>query len=145
MQHATKTKDYIEKITRSELKKIRERVRNYIEGATLSLIGLEKRYSNSYEIDHCNGRSSILTDAFKRIATEEAEKIARTYKPTKEDLASWQKAFESEIKNQMKYKMQDLAKIKAEEISKEYVAKIKIDVDKILEEELETQAKNLPF
>jgi hypothetical protein len=128
-------KEDLEELTQKELRNIRQKIKMYIENATLSLIGLEKRGSD-YEIDHCNGRSSVLTEAFKTIAREEATKIAKTYKPTKEDITGFQEAFKKELKNQMSYALRDEAKIKATELAKEMFSKTKIDIDKILSTEI---------
>ena len=103
-----------------------------LEGSLLSLLGLSKDYGGKYSIDHCNGRNSILTDAFQRYAIEEAEKIAKNYKPSKEDLVGFTQAFEREFKNQFSYVIRDLAKKKAEEIAKEGLAKINIEIDSLL-------------
>jgi hypothetical protein len=135
MERKKTYKENLEELTKNELKQIRGRIKHYIENATLNLIGLEKRGSD-YEIDHCNGRSSVLTEAFRKIASEEAEKIARTYKPTKEDIIGFQSSFAKEFKNQISYVIRDEARIKAVEMAKEMFSKTKIDIDKILSTEI---------
>ena len=129
-------KETLEELTKKELKQIRNKIKSYIENATLSLIGLEKRGSDYEIVDHCNGRSSILTDAFKSIASEEAKKIAKTYKPTKEDISDFQEVFRKELKSQMYYATEKEAKIKAEELAKEMFSNTKLNIDKILSTEL---------
>ena len=136
-------KENLEELTKNELKQIRCKIKHYIESATLSLIGLEKR-GNDYEIDHCNGRSSILTEAFKSIASEEAKKIAKSYKPTKDDIGGFQESFKKELKNQMTYIIRDEAKIKATELAKEMFSNTKIDIDKILSSEIQ-EINGIPF
>lgn len=141
----TEYKSSVEKIVRDELKNTRKKVRSYIESALLSIIGLEKRYSNKYEIDHCNSRNSVLIDAFQKIAKDEAEKLAKTYKPTNEDIASFKEAFATEYRRQVKYQLDDIAKQRAQKYLEEQFSKVKIDVDKILKEEIGEPQNDLPF
>jgi len=124
------------------IKNIRPQIKKYLESAVLSIIGLEKRCGgDKYEIDHCNGRSSVLIDAFREIALDEAKKIAGTYKPTKDELLSFRESFAREYRNQMDYVMRDLANKKIAKDCKKMFSQIKIDIDKqvkksILEEPL---------
>lgn len=114
------------------IKEFQPRVKDILEKATLSLLGLEKRGYSEFEIDHCNGRNSVLIDAFKKMAEAEATKIASTYKPTKEDIVNFKSAFEREYKNQMSYAIRDIVKEKVrEDITKE-MEKISINVNDIL-------------
>jgi hypothetical protein len=132
---------YIEKTTKEEMKNARSNIKKYLEGALLSLLGLEKKYNNEFEIDHCNGRNSVLIDAFRELAVNEARKIASEYKPKKEELQVFKSTFERELKNQFSYVIQDVAKQKAMELAHMAGEKVKIDVDKILEEEFGEKIK----
>ena len=101
----------------------------------LSLLGLEKRSNYDYEIDHCNSRNSVLIDAFRSMAIDEAKKIASRYKPSKAELSIYEAAFKKEVNNQFGYAIHDVAKTKAQELATEAGEKIKVNVDKILDEE----------
>ena len=122
----------VEKIATEELKSLDRKAKTYIESALLSLIGLTKSYSNKYEIDHCNGRSSVLTDAFKKMAQKEAEKVASNHKFTKEDIANFKEAFDREVKSQMSYVIRDLAKQRATEEVQKIFDGVKIDVEELI-------------
>ena len=138
-------KNIIEENVKKELKDIEKKIHIYIEKSVLSLIGLEQEYYGRYEIDHCNGRNSVLIDVFRRIAIGEAEKIAKNYKPTKEDLLNYDKSFKDEMKSKMKTALANLAETKAQELTKEMFDKIKIDIDKLLEEEKIKTDKEIQF
>lgn len=129
----------IEKQARAELKNARVNVKKYLEGAILSLLGLEKKYNNDYEIDHCNGRNGVLIDAFRELAITEARKIAAGYKPTKEELNIFEEAFRKELKSQFYYAIRDAAKVKAVQAANEAAEKMKVDIDQLLEEEFGTK------
>jgi hypothetical protein len=135
-------KNQVQELTKKELVNAKANIKKYLEGALLSLLGLEKRYSNEYEIDHCNGRNSVLIDSFRELAISEARKIASEYKPSKEDLSVYKVAFERELKNQFSYCIRDIAKAKAVELARDVMATVKIDVDEILEKEFGEKPKD---
>lgn len=128
------------KVVTDKIKTYRVDVKKQIESALLSLIGLEnKTYGgNHLEIDHCNGRNSVLIDAFRNIAIGEAEKMARSYKPTKEDIAGFQEAFAKEYRSQISYKIRDAARAKAEIDFREFATKQNVNIEKIVTEALES-------
>ena len=130
----------IQGIAKTELKKARANISRYMEGALLSLIGLEKKgWGNNnpeFEVDHCNGRNSVIIDAFREIAIDEARKIASGYKPTGKELDIYRQAFIKEVKNQFSYAMRDAAIAKAKELANQAAEKIQINIDELLEEEL---------
>lgn len=136
MKRKVQFKEELEKLTKAELKQTRSRVSKYLESATLSILGLEKKYNGDFEIDHCNGRNSVLIDAFRDLAKTEANRIAQNYKPNKEELAVFEEAFKRELRSQFGYIIRDVAKGRAQQLANEVMSKIKIDVDKILAEEL---------
>ena len=140
----TKTKTLKTILEETALEVVTEKIKTYradvnsqIEDALLSIIGLEKRHNSSMEIDHCNGRNSVLIDAFRNIAKDEAEKIARNFKPSKEDFAGFKEAFASEYRSQIRYSIRDLAKSKAHSDFKDFADNEKIDISKIVKEALE--------
>ena len=116
------------------IKESKNRIPKILENATLSLLGLEKNYQGNYEIDHCNGRNSVLIDAFKRLATTEAEKIAKSYRPSATDIAGFVAAFEREYKSQMNYIIRDLARERAKKDVAAEVEKLTLDIKKMIEE-----------
>lgn len=103
-------------------------VKQLIEGSLLSLLGLEKRNYNQYEIDHCNGRNSVLIDAFRNCAIAEAERIAHGYKPTKDELASYEQAFRKEFSSQMHYAIKEAAKQRANVEALALVNSVEVDI-----------------
>lgn len=132
-----KKENKLEKIVKEEsklfVKNARVEIKKKLEIALLSLLGLEKDYHRGYEIDHCNGRNSVLIDAFRQYAIEEAAKIAKSYKPTKDDIANFNKAFEREYSSQMTYAIMDLANKKAQEEAKKAIDSININSDEIID------------
>lgn len=126
-------------VVTEKIKNYRTEVSKQIDEALLSIIGLESKGWNGgkFEIDHCNGRNSVLIDAFRNIAKAEAEKIARSYKPSKEDLAGFQEAFATEYRNQIRYSLRDMAKAKAQADFRDFADKQKIDIQKIVTEALD--------
>lgn len=121
-----------------ELKNFRTNASKYIQNATLSLLGLERSgygtSSTEFEIDHCNGRNSVMIDAFRALAKSEAEKLARSYKPTKEDVLGFQEAFKKEYENQLRYAIRQAAEQKAKQDIKQYLDAHQINVSAIVDE-----------
>ena len=128
-------KKEIQEFTQLELKKTKEKVSKYMESAMLSLLGFEKRGYDNVEIDHCNGRNSVLIDAFRELAIDEARKLASGWKPTKEDWNLYKNTFEKEIRSQFNYVIRDMAKQKAIDIANKVLEDVKVDVDSLLNEQ----------
>jgi hypothetical protein len=63
-------------------------------------------------------------DAFINLAMKEANKIASSYKPSKEDVVGFKNAFEKEYKSQISYAIRDIVKRRVE-------ADVKDELDKI--------------
>lgn len=137
---ATNTEEKLRKVVEEEatkyIKDARKTIQQKLNSATMSLLGLSNGYSSRVEIDHCNGRNSVLIDAFRKLAQEEAEKLARTYKPSAEDIIGFQAAFEREFKSQFSYVVRDLAKKKAQEEAQKAVQLINLDVQKLVDDSL---------
>ena len=131
----TKTISLLEKEVNKYVKDIRPRIERIMEASVLSLIGLEKRNSD-YEIDHCNGRNSVLIDAFKSIAIGEVKKLASTYKPTKEDIIDFKEAFKKEYASQMGYAIRNLVKGKVDKDINKLLETVRVDVDSIVQSNL---------
>lgn len=124
----------IRRLTKAEMRKVKANVSTYLEKSILSLMGIERKYSNGYEIDHCNGRNSVLIDAFRELAIEEARKIASAYKPTKEELSVFEEAFKKELKRQFEYALRKSAEAKANQLVAEISERVTIDTKEILVE-----------
>ena len=122
----------IQKQVKLQLLDIVAKVNKYIESALLSIIGLSKDYSGRCEVDHCNGRSSVLVDAFRDMAKTEAERIARNYKPDKAEMESFKTAFKREFTSQFSYLSRDIARNKAQEIVKEISHSLEVDIDELM-------------
>lgn len=116
---------------------IKPKMKDILQKSVLSLIGLEKRYSNDYEIDHCNGRNSVLIDAFRQIAIDEAKKLASSYKPTKEDIVNFKSAMEKEYKSQMSYAIRDNIASKVKKDMESLIEDMKIDIEDLVAEVME--------
>lgn len=125
-------KEQLESLTKGELRYVRTNLKKYIEKSILSLVGLTNN-GHGYEIDHCNGNKSVLTDVFRAMAVEEATKIAKNYKPTREDMAGYDEAFKAEVRSQMRSALREVAKEKAKEVSKKLFEDTDIDLEKVLE------------
>lgn len=111
----------------------RQRIRESISKAANSLIGLSGGFGgNRAEIDHCNGRSSVLIDAFRKCAQEEAEKIATQYRPSSETVVQHANAFRSEFNRHLHCSIENLAKERAKEEAKKIIDAIEIEVDQTL-------------
>lgn len=129
----SKLKNVIEQEAKTYIANAREQIRKALESATLSLLGLERSTHRGYEIDHCNGRNSVLIDAFRAVALEEATKIAMNYKPSDEDLVGYRAAFEKEMRERMRWALQDLARAKAKMIADEVTETVKLNVKQAVE------------
>jgi len=130
-QKPVSVKKMIEAEIERQLPNMPRKIESVIHAALLSLIGVEQRGSRM-EIDHCNGRHSVLTEAFKRLAQVEAEKLARTYKPSTGDIASFRTAFAQEYNRSMRRALSEIARDRATSDVKAYVEDIKISVEKTL-------------
>jgi len=111
-------------------------INSLIQRSLLSLLGLEDNGHRGVEIDHCNSRNSVLIDAFRNHAKAEAEKIAKNYKPSKDSIARYQDAFEKEFNNRLFDEIRTAAREQAKTEAARLVETIKIDVTKILAEQL---------
>lgn len=124
--------------TEKSLEDMPQKIHTYVEDAVLSLIGISRStWGGSHpEIDHCNGRNSVLIDAFRNLAQAEAEKIASSYRMSKEDISLFEQTFKNEFKNQFRYAIQNLAKEKAQQLAVQTLEKLKLDVNKIINEKV---------
>lgn len=50
-------------------------IRKILEGAIASLLGLSNRFGDKWEVDHCNGRRSVIIDIVERKCKESIEEL----------------------------------------------------------------------
>ncbi len=130
-QKPVSVKKMIEAEIEKQLPDMPKKIERLVERALLSLMGLEQRGSRT-EIDHCNGRHSILTEAFKRLAQAEAEKLARTCKFSKSDITGFRAAFEREYDSQMGRAVRDAASVRVAADLAKYMEGVEVNVEKAL-------------
>jgi hypothetical protein len=132
-----KTRQLLEAEVIKYVSNIKPQMKDILQKSVLSLIGLEKKYTNDYEIDHCNSRNSVLIDAFRSIAIDEAKKLASSYKPTKEDIVNFKSAIEKEYKNQFSYAVRDIIKSRVQKDVELLVNDMKIDIEDLVAETMD--------
>lgn len=120
-------KSQIEKIGKQEvesfIKDLRGNIKNKLNGSLLSLLGLEQRYNNQYEIDHCNSRNSILIDTIRDMAKDEVSKLAKGLKiPLETSLLKT--ALQKELRQQISYEITSIARAKAKELAQKFVDEV---------------------
>jgi hypothetical protein len=122
------------------LKNIRYNIRKKLEAATTSLLGLEHRYGDRYEIDHCNGRNSVFIDVLRDMAKDEAIKLTKHIKLPKADSELIQQAFVKELKDQLRYEMRNLATTKAKAMAQELINNVlPEDIKELLDEPVKSE------
>lgn len=95
------------------VKELPKKIEGLMEASLLSLLGLEKR-GYDYEIDHCNGRNSVLIDAIRELAKDEVTKMVKgNVKIDKTQISLFQAAFKKEFNNQVSYAVRALADCEA--------------------------------
>jgi hypothetical protein len=129
-------REIVEKKAVEQIANAPKLIDSLIQRSLLSLLGLEARGYGDIQIDHCNGRNSVLIDAFRSQAEESAKKIAAGYKPTKEELASFDAAFKKEFSRQMSRAIDAEAHARAQTEAKAFIEKITVDVGAILAEKI---------
>ena len=116
----------IKKVAKS-FKDIDSKVDKMVELSICSVLGLNIHGYNGYEIDHCNGRSSILTRVLEDRARKQVEKIVNNFKSKEEEIPLVKKAFEEEFSKELlrtiKYRAQELAEKISRDIIEEYTLK----------------------
>jgi hypothetical protein len=131
------TKEKIQKKLEEEAAKylgdVDKVIRRALESATLSLMGLEARGGRN-EIDHCNGRNSVLIDAFRQKALGEAKRIARNVKLSPEEIGGFRNAFKSEYSKQVSAAVRRAAQERAAADAKEFIESIQMDIEQYITE-----------
>lgn len=128
-----KIKQKMEREATKYLADVDKLIRKALESATLSLMGIESRHGRN-EIDHCNGRNSVLIDAFRQKAIGEAKKIARSVKLSPEDMGSFRNAFKKEYSSQVSSAVRIAARERAIADAKALIDSIEMDVEQYITE-----------
>ena len=131
MSKKEKLQKIIEEECAFQIKDARKRIRGLLEKATLSLMGLESNGSR-VEIDHCNSRNSVLIDAFRECAIEEAQKVAKGFSPDTATIVSATSTFNREFSRQFNKEIIDLARKRAKSEAETIINSLKLNVDDFL-------------
>jgi hypothetical protein len=119
----------INKITNQAYEELKNSFKHTLKNNVLKIVGFEDRWNNKWEVDHCNGRSSLLTEymsekvkamfreEFDKLLQSEAEEMLKTAK--KAFVAEYASIFQREVK-EIAYKE---ARSKAEAFVKEVAGK----------------------
>ena len=100
----------INRLTNEAYKELQESFKNTLKTNVLKIVGFDNRWHNNWEVDHCNGRSSILTEFIgtkvKEMFHEEfnnmsQDDVQKSLEPVKKTfIAEFQKVFEREVRSQ---------------------------------------------
>lgn len=124
-----KKEDLRNLIEKAVLKVVEEKVNNLnnivdglVKNAICSLLGIEYGWGGKANIDHCNGRNSILTKVIEERAKEQVEKIVKSFSISPED-KEVRSAFEQEYSRQLLSQIRYYAEQKARDITENIVNK----------------------
>lgn len=135
MEAGDKIKKLIEEKAAKHLEDIERTIDRTIESAVLSLIGLEKNgHRGGYEIDHCNSRNSVLIDAFRNRAIDQASKLAKQLKLDADEMKTYRSAFRREYSSAIHKEIRRAAEEKAKADANELVRKVKINIESCLKD-----------
>jgi len=101
------------------------------EQVIFKLLGFDSRWGK-VEVDHCNGRDSIMTEQLKRLAGPVIDDwIAKEIAPALEKAARLHfteqkvlQAIQSEFINSFNYRLREMVRAHAEKAASEYAAKL---------------------
>lgn len=125
--------DKIHKKTEIEIGGIDRKIEMLIESSILSLIGIEKNGHQGHSIDHCNGRNSVLIDAFRNLAVKKAEKMARELKLDSGNMGIYKSAFEREYSSHINREIKNLAAQRAKDDAKAFLSDLETNVEDFLD------------
>jgi hypothetical protein len=127
----------VAKVVREKVDNLDRIVDDLVKQAICSLLGIEYRWGGRAEIDHCNGRNSILTKVIEERAKEQVEKIVKSFKIDANDKyveSAFKKEYHQQLQNQLKYYAEGTAKSMAEKVISNYTEK---ELEKIGFEKIE--------
>ncbi len=84
------------------LKDLRPTIRARLDAALSSLLGISNSWGRP-EIDHCNGRNSVITKAVEQIALQEVRQLISKKGKIESYLPFAEKCLEEEIKGSIQY------------------------------------------
>jgi len=101
----------INRLTNEAYKELQESFKNTLKANVLKIVGFDNRWpNNNWEVDHCNGRSSLLTEfigakvkemfheEFNNMSQDDVQKLLEPVKTT--FVAEFKKVFEREVRSQ---------------------------------------------
>lgn len=106
---------------------LRQGFKRTLKANVLRIAGFEDRWGNGYEIDHCNGRSSMMTDYLSsRVRNLITQEIDASF--TKEELMSVvpdiKKALLKEAKDLFRHELRDSMRDQVRESAKEFLQNV---------------------
>jgi hypothetical protein len=101
-------------------------IEGIIKQSIFSLLGISSTSydTRGYEIDHCNGRNSILSDVIKNKAMSDVEKFVKNIKIESFTITQLKEAFKKEYDRQIKDQIEYSAKHLAEQHVNDYIKKL---------------------
>lgn len=110
-----KIKEAVIRTTTQQIEKIDTTVETMIKNAIGSLLGISTSWGRA-EIDHCNGRNSILTQVIEDKARKQVEKLVMSFKFDENDKEIME-AFKREFKEQLRRKISWYAENEAKRVA----------------------------
>ncbi len=131
-------KNDINRITNEAYAELQQGFKNKLKENVLRLAGFENRWGNGYEVDHCNGRQSMMTEYISKkvqdyIKTEldkliTPDEVKEMLKPVKETLLKDMKEeFFDAVRGRLQEEMHETAKNFVSDALKKTVTKYQKD------------------
>lgn len=119
----------INTITNQAYEELKNSFKHTLKNNVLKIVGFEDRWNNKWEVDHCNGRTSLITEYMgakvQQMFREEFDKLLQS--EAEELLKTAKKAFVAEFASLFQREVKELARkesrLKAEAFVKELAAK----------------------
>ena len=102
----------VRKVTEEQLSKLDSTIENMMKQMIASLLGLSYSWGKA-EVDHCNGRNSILTTIIEEKARKQVEKLVSTFKfdeNDKEVLEAFKKEYKEQLRRRISWHAENEAK-----------------------------------
>lgn len=109
-----------------------KKVRNQARIAALSAIGFSDKWGGKLEVDHCNGRTSVLTDLIKDKATEFFDNLKiETIKLSATDKKRLRTSMKAQALEHVKYRSREMVQNHinglVEKLMKEEIVQLKLE------------------
>jgi len=130
-------KDKIEKIIaeslRQSIKDIPNEVKRGVRETVAKALGFDVRWSNKWEVDHCNGRNSyvgqMVAQTAKDKVAEVIRKASKEFEPNKSQVDAikrdMEEVFYREFRRAMKAEIEKFAIAKAQELVRHHLPNLK--------------------